>query len=90
MATYTYPQPDNVYTFGERDGLETGDGEKLIKGIFWDYEFEAIETAVNGKLEASNPAFTGTLTGPNITITGTLTANKIDGGTFTGIDPLAP
>jgi hypothetical protein len=87
MATYNYPTAPNVLEFGERDALTSGNSEKLIKGEFWDYEFRAIETSVNGKLEASNPAFTGTLTGPNITITGTLTANKIDGGTFTGVDP---
>ena len=70
MADYNYPQ--TAITFGQRDGLTTGDPNKIIKGFDFDPEFLAIETMSTQKLENVDPSFTGTMTGGGI----------VDGGTF--------
>lgn len=80
--SYVYPQTS--LTFVQRDNLAQGQAEKVIIGLHFEAEFEAIESAFINTLPKNNPAFTGTLTGPNITITGTLEAGLIDGGSYSG------
>ena len=71
MSDYTYT--NNTYTFGGRDGLAPGDTEKVIKGSQLDFEFLALVTAVNSKLDSAAQAgdFTGTIDG-----------GSVNGGTF--------
>lgn len=64
MSDYTYT--NNLHTFGERDGLAPGLPEKVVKGVQLDFEFLALVTAVNSKLNSENPAFTGIMTGGTI------------------------
>ena len=71
MSNYTYPQTG--FTFGARDGLAPGNAEKVIKGVQFDPEFTALETAVNSKLDkaAQSGDFTGLIDG-----------GTVDGGTY--------
>lgn len=75
--------------FSSKDGLVTGNPNKLIRGSEFDSEFNAIKTAVNSKANSQNATITGTSTAVNFNITGitTLTGTIagtfiIDGGTF--------
>ena len=70
MADYTYPQ--TALTFGARDALTTGDPNKVVKGVDFDPEFQAIQAMSASKMENVDPSFTGTMTGGGI----------VDGGTF--------
>jgi hypothetical protein len=46
--------------FAVKDGLPSGDPQKVVKGTEIDTEFNNISTAVNSKSDASNPTFLGT------------------------------
>jgi hypothetical protein len=70
MADYTYPQ--TAITFGQRDGLTTGDPNKIVKGVDFDPEFQAIALSSSQKMENVDPSFTGTMTGGGI----------VEGGTY--------
>ena len=89
MSTYTY-----VSDFGSKDGKNTGDPDKVIKGADFETEFLAIQGAINSKADTATPTFTGTVTIPIATVTTfnfggtqvTATAaelNKLDGVTAT-------
>ena len=67
MSDYTY---QNGF-FADKDSLPPGDPQKVVKGAYYEKEFQAIETAVNSKANAANPVITGTLQG-----------GTINGGTF--------
>lgn len=77
MADYT-----KATNFTVKDSLASGNPSKIIKGSEIDDEFDAIQTAIETKSDASSPTFTGTLTAETVTASGTLTANLIDGGTY--------
>ena len=70
MSDYTYT--NNLHTFGARDALAPGNSEKTAKGTQLDFEFEALVTAVNSKLNIIDPSFTGTMTG----------GGTVDGGVY--------
>ena len=76
MANYA-----KATNFTTKDSLTSGNALKGIKGAEIDAEFDAIETAVTSKADASGPTFTGTLTAANLTVSGTFTGT-IDGGTY--------
>ncbi len=79
MSDYTYP--NTGFTFGARDQLAPGNSEKVIKGVPFDEEFNALVVAINSKLNTNNPAFTGIMTGG--TMAGDIIVGGIvDGGTF--------
>lgn len=59
MSNYT-----KITDFAVKDGLPGGDPLKKVRGLEIDAEFEAIETAVATKADASSPALTGTPTAP--------------------------
>ena len=67
--------------FATKDGLPSGNPNKLVKGTEIDVEFNAIAAASATKADKSNPTFTGTLTADNVTFTGTLTGT-VDGGSY--------
>ena len=46
--------------FAVKDGLPSGDPQKVVKGTEIDTEFNNISTAINSKSDASNPTFLGT------------------------------
>ena len=71
MSDYSYPTSPNTLTFGNRDTLPANSGEKVIRGITLDPEFQAIAQMSQTKMEKSNPSFTGVMSG-----------GVIDGGTF--------
>lgn len=48
-----------VTNFAVKDGLTTGDPNKIVKGAEINFEFDAIQTAVNGKADLESPVFTG-------------------------------
>lgn len=68
-------------SFTSKDSLTSGSPSKLIRGSEIDAEYDAIETAVNSKANASAPTFTGTLSAANLTVSGTFTGT-INGGTY--------
>jgi hypothetical protein len=76
MSNYTI-----TTDFSVKDGLASGNPNKLIKGVDFDTEFVAIRTAVNSKADTAAPSFTGTTNFVNINFTGDITGT-IDGGTF--------
>lgn len=59
MSNYT-----KITDFAVKDGLPSGDPLKKVRGLEIDAEFEAIETAVGTKADASSPALSGTPTAP--------------------------
>lgn len=67
MSNYT-PTTD----FSAKDALSTGNPSKLIKGTEVYAEFQAIQTAVNSKVDTSSPTLTGTISGTYV----------IDGGSY--------
>jgi hypothetical protein len=77
MSNYT-----KTTNFAVKDGLASGNPNKIIKGSEIDSEFNNIQTAVATKANTASPTFTGTVTAPTVTVTGTLTADTIDGGTY--------
>ncbi len=76
MSNYT-----KATNFAVKDGLTTGNPNKIIKGTEIDTEFNNIATAVNSKSDANNSALTGNATAVNLTVTGTFNAT-VDGGTY--------
>ena len=50
--------------FAGKDALNSGDAAKIVKGTEIGAEFDALQTAVNSKANASNAALTGTPTAP--------------------------
>jgi hypothetical protein len=77
MANYT-----KTTNFAVKDGLQSGNPAKIIKGSEIDSEYNNIATAVATKANIASPTFTGTVTAPTLNITGTITANTIDGGSY--------
>ncbi len=77
MSNYT-----KTTNFAAKDSLPSGDAGKIIRGIEFNTEFDAIETAVATKADLASPTFTGTVTIPNLTLTGTLSTGRIDGGNY--------
>lgn len=71
MSNYT-----KLTDFAAKDTLPSGNAAKLIRGSEFDYEFNAIETAVASKANTASPTFTGT-----VTLT-TLNGATVDGGTY--------
>lgn len=76
MSNYT-----KTTNFAVKDGLVTGNPNKIIKGTEIDTELNNIASAISSKPDSNNTALTGTTTAVNLTVTGTLTAT-IDGGTY--------
>lgn len=76
MSNYT-----KSTNFTAKDTLLPGDPNKIIKGLEFDTEFDALAVAVNSKVDGLNGALTGTTTAQNVTITGTLVAT-VNGGTY--------
>ena len=71
MSNYSYPTAPNTLTFGSRDALPQTSGEKIIRGVTLDPEFQAIDQMSATKMEKANPVFSGTMSG-----------GVIDGGTY--------
>lgn len=76
MSNYT-----KATNFAVKDGLTTGNPNKIIKGTEIDTEFNNIASAVNSKADANNSALTGNATAVNLTVSGTFNAT-VDGGTY--------
>lgn len=76
MSNYT-----KATNFAVKDGLTTGNPNKIIKGTEIDTEFNNIASAVNSKSDSNNPSFTGTATMVNLTVSGTF-IGTINGGTY--------
>lgn len=77
MSNYT-----KTTNFAVKDGLASGNPNKIIKGSEIDSEYNNIQTAVATKSNTASPTFTGTVTIPTLTVTGTATVGTIDGGTY--------
>lgn len=77
MSNYT-----KLTDFASKDGLSSGDPNKIIKGTEFETEFDNIATAIATKADLASPTFTGTVTIPNLTFTGTLSTGTISGGTY--------
>lgn len=76
MSNYT-----KTTNFAVKDGLTTGNPNKIIKGTEIDTEYNNIASAVSSKADSNNAALTGTATAVNLTVSGTLNAT-VDGGTY--------
>jgi hypothetical protein len=76
MSNYT-----KSTNFTAKDTLLAGDPNKIIKGLDFDTEFDALQTAVNSKADAANALLTGTTQTNNLTVTGTFTGT-LNGGTY--------
>jgi hypothetical protein len=76
MANYT-----KSTNFAVKDGLPTGNANKIIKGTEIDTEYNNIASAISSKGDANNGAFTGNTTMVNLTVSGTFNAT-VDGGTY--------
>lgn len=59
MSDYT-----KATNFTLKDGLTTGDPQKIIKGSEIDAEYNAIASAVSSKADLNGPTFTGTPSAP--------------------------
>jgi hypothetical protein len=59
MSNYT-----KATNFTLKDGLSTGDPQKIIKGADIDAEYNAIASAVASKADLNSPTFTGTPSAP--------------------------
>jgi len=55
--------------YSVKDGLTTGDPDKIVKGTEIDDEFDAIAIAIQTKADLVSPAFLGTPTAPTATAT---------------------
>jgi len=62
MSDYT-----KATNFTLKDGLTTGDPQKIIKGSEIDAEYNAIASAVTSKSDLNSPTFTGTPSAPTAT-----------------------
>ena len=83
MSNYTI-----TTDFSVKDGLASGNPNKLIKGVDFDTEFVAIRAAILTKADLASPTFTGTATFTNtssgtLTVSGTTTLAGTLAGTFT-------
>jgi hypothetical protein len=67
--------------FAVKDGLVTGNPNKIIKGTEIDTEYNNIASAISSKADANNGALTGTTTAVNLTVSGTFAAT-VNGGTY--------
>jgi len=76
MSNYT-----KTTNFAVKDGLTTGNPNKIIKGTEINTEYDNIASAVNSKADTNNSALTGTATAVNLTVSGTFSAT-VDGGTY--------
>ena len=76
MSNYT-----KTTNFAVKDGLVSGNPNKIIKGTDIDTEFNNIASAVNSKPDSNNAALTGNATAVNLTVSGTFNAT-VDGGTY--------
>ena len=76
MSNYT-----KTTNFAVKDGLVTGNPNKIIKGTEINIELDAIASAISSKTDSNNAALTGTATAVNLTISGTFNAT-VDGGTY--------
>ena len=77
MSNYT-----KLTDFASKDGLSSGDANKIIKGTEFETEFDNIATAIATKADTASPTFTGTVTMAGFAFTGTLSTGTIDGGTY--------
>ena len=59
MSDYT-----KATNFTLKDGLTTGDPQKIIKGSEIDAEYSAISNAITSKADLNSPTFTGTPEAP--------------------------
>ena len=75
--------------FTSKDGLATGNPNKLVRGSEFDTEFNAVKEAVNSKADKAAPTFTGTsqfaeiTASSDLTVSGTTTLAGTLAGTFT-------
>lgn len=76
MSNYT-----KTTNFAIKDGLTTGNPNKIIKGTEINTEYDNIASAVNSKADANNASLTGSASAVNLTVSGTFTAT-VDGGTY--------
>ena len=76
MANYT-----KSTNFAIKDGLVTGNPNKIIKGTEINTEYDNIASAISSKADANNGALTGTTTMVNLTVSGTFNAT-VDGGSY--------
>lgn len=76
MSNYT-----KTTNFAVKDGLTTGNPNKIIKGTEIDTEYNNIASAVNSKADTNNSALTGSATAVNLTVSGTFSAT-VDGGSY--------
>ena len=67
--------------FAVKDGLPTGNANKIIKGTEIDTELNNIASAISSKLDANNSALIGTTTAVNLTVSGVFDAT-VDGGSY--------
>ena len=77
MSNYT-----KATNFTLKDGLSTGDPQKIIKGADIDAEYNAIASAVASKADLNSPTFTGTPNAPTAS-TGT-SSTQIASTAFVG------
>ena len=59
MSDYT-----KATNFAQKDGLSSGDANKIIKGSEIDAEYNAIAAAISSKSDLNGPTFTGTPAAP--------------------------
>jgi len=59
MSDYT-----KATNFAQKDGLSSGDAQKIIKGSEIDAEYNAIAAAISSKADLNGPTFTGTPSAP--------------------------
>jgi hypothetical protein len=76
MANYT-----KSTNFAVKDGLPTGNANKIIKGTEIDTEYNNISSAISSKADANNSALTGNTTAVNLTVSGVFDAT-VDGGSY--------
>lgn len=75
--------------FEAKDSLPAGDAAKIIKGVEFEVEFDAISTSIATKSDIDSPTFTGTVTIPALTLDDTAVTstaaelNILDGVTST-------
>tara|TARA_E500000305_G_scaffold107621_1_gene108008 strand:+ start:335 stop:1006 length:672 start_codon:yes stop_codon:yes gene_type:complete len=63
MSDYT-----KATNFAQKDGLSSGDANKIIKGSEIDAEYNAIAAAISSKSDLNGPTFTGTPSAPTASV----------------------
>lgn len=87
MSNYT-----KITDFEAKDSLPSGDAAKIIKGVDFEVEFDAISTAIQTKADTESPTFTGNVTIPTLTLDATTVTstgaelNILDGVTATAAE----